>query len=228
MRYLAFLLIFSACQTGEKRPPVNVEQTRIGVLVDATVKINVDCGEDSGSGSGVVISTDVYRTSQVLTAAHLDSADEAVECVFTVVNSKGKEFPAKMTKKDSKLDLMLLTVSDVVSVPTPVAMYSFVGQNVTCVGFPSQVLDDELHLSITKGQIASRFIVEDRITADIYFGSSGGPVFNDQNQVVGIVSYLIIGGISSGYPVPFPGQYFASNSVSINKFMKEPTMAESM
>lgn len=224
MKFITLLLVLSACQTGTLGPVESPEQIRIDKLVAATVKIDVECGEDGGSGTGVVISTALAGYSKILTAAHLGSDDPTVECTYEITNSEGKKFQTSVVKKDKVSDLMLLEAVGTVSSFTPVAAYSFVGQNITCVGFPVEMLDDKTHLSVSKGTIKTRFDVEDRVTAGIYFGSSGGACFSDRNQVVGIVSYMLIGINVGGYGVPLPDHYYVTNAASINKFLNTPAV----
>ena len=136
-----------------------------------------------GLGSGFFISEDGY----VVTNNHV--VDGATE--FTVSNSDGKEFSARLIGTDEKTDLALLKVDDA-SKFTYVEFAkgnSRVGDWVVAVGNPFG-----LGGSVTAGIISALgreigagpyddFI---QIDASVNKGNSGGPTFNQAGEVIGI------------------------------------------
>jgi S1-C subfamily serine protease len=218
MKFAALVcLLLSSCviATVPEKPE---QRGRIELLTSTAVKVKVDCDDGSGSGSGVIISSDLSnKKSAVLTAAHMD---EGGNCKISVVNVNQLEFPAKVVRKSVDFDLLLLEVEGNPGPVTPVAFDSFVGENVTCVGYPHQRHDGEVHLSVTKGTIATKFKDVDRITADMYFGSSGGMCVDDDNALVGIMIFMYAESSPFGLPSPVTGQFFIANAESINTFLE--------
>lgn len=86
-----------------------------------------------------------------------------------------------------------------------------IGDHVYVVGYPVQLGSDEQELTVTDGLIAGPVNSEGeaRITAPAYFGNSGGGVWSDEGELVGI---LVSGYFASveGYdnPVPYVGQSY--------------------
>ncbi len=218
---LGFVLI-SACQHGMVSAVQPTDEQRMTQLIAATVQINISCPLfGDGSGSGVIISTTLNGTSKILTAGHLLPAPE---CTLTVVTRDGKEYPTKVIKVDQDVDLMLLDVDAALGTFTPVAAYSYLGQPVTVVGFPAQLADGmDTHLTVSRGWMETDLGDLTRVSADIYFGNSGGAGFSDDNQVIGIVSCLYGFDIDGIGTVPVPAQFFLVSTKTINEFLKVDT-----
>jgi S1-C subfamily serine protease len=77
--------------------------------------------------------------------------------------------------------------------------------------------------TVTDGQI-SNYEKDDKIlyyrfTAPSFFGNSGGGLFNDNGELIGVVDALSTYNLRGSTTV-VPGGYFAVSLQTINKFMK--------
>lgn len=139
-------------------------------------------------GSGFIIS----RDGHIVTCAHLvkDKKDATVWI-------SGKRFEADVINQDVKNDLAILKVrspSDIVL--KPLSLYRAdkisMGQDVFTMGFPmSRILGNAPRL--TKGLINSTVGMKDnpdqlQVSVEIQPGNSGSPLFNDQREVIGIIT----------------------------------------
>ena len=145
-----------------------------------------------GIGSGVLISAD----GKVMTAAHVvQSADRIV-----VEFSEGKEIPAHVIASVVTADVALLQLdrvpADAVVAKLGDSSKSDVGDQVLVIGAPYG-----LSRSLTVGHISSlhtnkkltgglRAIEMWQADAAVNKGNSGGPMFNMQGEVIGIVCNL--------------------------------------
>jgi serine protease Do len=145
-----------------------------------------------GLGSGVLISND----GKVLTAAHVvQTAD--VACVEF---SDGQEISARVIGSDVQSDVALLQLKEMPKGVTPATLGDSdkveVGDQIFVIGAPygiSQTLSvghlSGRHRLNTKNQSTSvEFLQTD---AAINTGNSGGPMFDMQGNVIGIVSSIM-------------------------------------
>lgn len=147
-----------------------------------------------GVGSGVVISKD----GKIMTAAHVVHTADAVEVVFI----DGTRAPARVVSSDPLADVALLRL--VGSLPdsvTPAVLGDSdtlrVGDRLLVVGAPFGATH-----TLTVGHLSARRTVSKELyglvemellqtDAAINTGNSGGPMFDSQCQVVGIVSHIL-------------------------------------
>jgi len=168
-------------------------------------------------GSGVLISQD----GDVLTAAHVVQVADLVQVDF----ADGTTINAKVVGSDPAADLAVLRLERVPESAVIAKMGDSdavrVGQQVFVIGAPYG-----LSHSMTVGRISARhlpgtpgrpFNFAEFFQADvaIHRGNSGGPMFNMNGEVIGIVSYLIS---QSG---SFEGIGFAVTSKSIKELLLE-------
>ncbi len=144
-------------------------------------------------GSGVLISAD----GKVLTAAHVvQIADEV-----TVEFLGGQTVPARVVASETRADLALLQLDRVPPGAQPAQLGDSsrlpIGEQIIIVGAPYGIA-----YTLTVGYLSARhkphtifaemplaeFLQTD---AAINQGNSGGPMFNMQGEVVGIVSHII-------------------------------------
>lgn len=188
MKYLAVMLLLLSCHTSAPSTIVTStpESRAISQMVSRTVYLEASCAEGEGSGSGVVLDN-FFEGSLIATAAHV--ADPSCSLSY-------KSKPAWVLKVDKKHDLALLYIPGVRSV-SPLRLGTlYLGQNVIAVGYPLQFFTRKSALQVSKGQAIVDYGVRIRITAPIYFGSSGGPVFDESGRLVGIVTSMqAIGGV---------------------------------
>lgn len=155
-------------------------------MLDATLYIGCNESFDlknkiiSSSGSGVrVASTPNW---EILTAAHVvESCPSQI-----IVCDEQNCFEAVISKVDVEKDLALLTTIDIFELPTATALVSAVfpriGDDIVVIGFPAPYVVETL----TKGNVANVKGWQMLVTALCNFGNSGGPVFNERGEIVGI------------------------------------------
>ena len=151
-----------------------------------------------GWGSGVIISSDGY----VLTNTHvIDDGDSA-----KVVLYDGSEYEAKLVGYDAQSDIAVIKIEAEGLTAAEFASSSGlrVGNSVAAIGNP---LSPDLRLTMTRGiisalnrEISYNGTVMSLIQTDasINEGNSGGPLFNDRGQVIGITNMKMISTFGSG------------------------------
>ena len=148
---------------------------------------------DSGLGSGVLISSD----GKILTAAHVVAGEDRL-----VIEFANEEWvPAKVVNISAVADVALLQCDRVPKGATPAKLgdsdKSDTGDDIFIVGAPYG-----LSYTLTVGRISARRPDQARsgIMSSVEFlqtdatvnpGNSGSPVFNKQEEVIGIVSSII-------------------------------------
>jgi S1-C subfamily serine protease len=147
----------------------------------------------SGLGSGVLIS----RDGKVMTAAHVVQAADEVEVEFL----DGTKVPGRVVSSAPDADVALVQLERVPSGATVVEMgdsdQARVGDQVFIVGAPYGVSH-----TLTVGYVSGRHKQNSRYAglfdaemlqtdASINQGNSGGPMFNMDGQVIGIVSHIM-------------------------------------
>lgn len=161
---------------------------------NATVKIILD----RGHGSGVVIGDG----TTILTAKHVVEAD--TDGIVTIKTNDGHEYKAKVVSMGVEDDVAKLKLLDDVVLPAAKLADSnpVVGDSVEVVGHPVNL--EYIH---TYGHVSSYQLDVMVYDATTYLGNSGGPIFNEDGEVVGIVSYMYALSMG-GMPAPI-GYYFA-------------------
>lgn len=207
------------------RPGVEAKinhRERMHSIVRRAVRIEVVCGfEHNGRmGSGVVIGREGGETL-VATAEHVVEAVEDLGCDMIVRDWQGMSGYAEVVKRDETYDVAVLKVSEKVGEVAGLYRGAYIGQAISCVGWPRLPYEDGLdRLSITRGYVSTMdvggFL---RISADIYFGNSGGACFSKKGHVVGIVSYFKVGGGAFGEPSPRPGQFYISDVENLKNLL---------
>ena len=172
------------------RPTVVVIATRQKELAPEGRRGFVDL---QGLGSGVVIS----ETGQVLTAAHVVQTAETIVVSF----SESVVVPARVVASSLASDVALLQLE---KVPPGVVAARLgdsnrveIGDSVFVVGHPfgldytlsTGVLSARRRPKKTAGTMTLREVFQ--TDAAVNQGNSGGPMFNMQGEVVGIVSALV-------------------------------------
>lgn len=169
--------------------------------VPSVVGIKVFEGENTdyyGWGSGVIASEDGY----IITNTHvIDGGDSA-----TVVLYDGSEYDAKLIGFDATSDVALLKIDATGLTAAEFASSSElkVGDSVAAIGNP---LSPDLRLTMTRGIVsalnreinyngASMSLIQ--TDASINEGNSGGPLFNDRGEVIGITNMKMISTFGAG------------------------------
>lgn len=171
-----------------------------------------------GNGSGFLINASGY----IATNYHvIEGATE----IFTEI--EGRDYKCKLITIDKENDLAIIKVIDKNSFP----VYSSINSNNTetgseifVLGFPYalSLLGNEIKL--TDGKISSQTGFQGQsktyqISAPIQPGNSGGPLFNSDGDIVGIVSSKFTAGENVGYAIKskYLLDLLAKNNISFNR-----------
>lgn len=180
---LQFLLLFTLCFVSCNEPPY---YQNIKNELSAIVRIvSID-----RMGSGVIISKNGY----LLTSRHVIGNHENV----AVTMMDGTTLEGKTVMSEERYDIALLKLSE----RDAEYVFASTGNSNECddlqIGSPVLVAsypvsgNDNKKLNISSGIICAfrRIQSVDYIQSDatVYPGSSGGPMFNDRGQVIGIVN----------------------------------------
>lgn len=146
----------------------------------------------SGAGSGVILSSDGY----ILTCAHVvDGAD-----TVTVTTSDGTEYDAEVVGSDTADDIAVLKI-DATDLTTAVIGDSdaaSVGETVYADGNPGgtlsgtitegivSALNREITVETDSGEAITLNVIQ--TSAAVSPGSSGGGLFNDRGELIGVVN----------------------------------------
>ncbi|MCH5325265.1 MAG: trypsin-like peptidase domain-containing protein [Eubacterium sp.] len=147
-------------------------------------------------GSGFAVGENI-----IITNAHVALGAE----VYFVYTDDQQEYEAYLVAYDRERDLAALAVGDDVTLkPLPLRdhMEMNVGDEVYAIGSPKG-----LYYTLTKGVIStmereidgSVFLQHDAVT---YGGNSGGPLFDDEGNIIGVTSYKAadVDGLSFAIP----------------------------
>lgn len=194
-------------------------------------------------GAGVIIESGGGTPMKVLTAAHVVDDMDAVTIGITYTLDKKEMYVAKI---DKVLDLALLVAVEPENKSGPYVNLarhgSKIGDPIWVIGNPSgepRVVTSGI-ISQNKMYVVSAnndFIIRHmyRITADIFGGNSGGGLFNDSGELIGIVvqMQLAVGRIivideegnarklDDAFTLyPEPGAFFAVALEDILSFLK--------
>jgi S1-C subfamily serine protease len=209
------LVVLLACLFGlgcagspaQYNPPRNTA-AYFDWLASGTVQVYADCGEGRGSGSGVVVGRDPSGLTYIATAQHV--AEDA-DCTFDV-NGEPFVYVVSDETYDSAIIAGLLGGR-----VTAESEDIYLGQPITVIGYPSQPLTGKTAKQVTAGVVSS-FVHETRlkISAQAYFGNSGGPVFDEKGRLVGLVVSLVQRG-----GVPLPGEIFVTPARRVYELLEE-------
>lgn len=155
---------------------------------------NLQPGEWAGNGSGIIIS----KTGYIVTNYHVIEDAEDIEVEF-IINSEVKKFNAKIVQSDKVNDLAIIKIFDMNFDGLDNLPYNFktrsadVGTKVYAYGYPMALSLMGKEIKITDGIISSKSgfdgdITTYQISAPIQAGNSGGPLFDDRGNFIGINS----------------------------------------
>lgn len=171
----------------------------------------------SGSGSGFVISDDGH----ILTNCHV--IENETEITVTIFEKTGHDFNQikleniKIVALNPFYDLALLKIEDKVKKPFvkcyfAKSSHAKKGESVFAIGNPYG-----LTRSISQGIISDseRYVsglIYIQTTAPINAGNSGGPLFNMNGEVIGVINmaYFLADGIGFGIPLNYVYDFLAN------------------
>ena len=182
--------------------------------------INYDSNDSefTANGSGFLIN----NSGNLATNFHvIDGSSE----VFVEIN--GDDYKCKVVSVDKENDLAILKVIDDVSFNVFSSINSNkseTGSSIFVLGFPYALSLLGSEVKLTDGKISSQsgfqgYSKTYQISAPIQPGNSGGPLFNDDGDVIGIVSSKFTEGENVGYAIKsdYLLNLLESNNINYNK-----------
>jgi len=159
------------------------------------------------SGSGFIISSDGY----ILTNYHVIEMAHMRNLPISVVLEDGSEYPARIVGFEASNDVALLKIDAEGLNPAIIGNSDDirVGERVYAVGNPL----GDLAYTMTDGIVSAldREVTVENITIDAFQfsaavnrGNSGGPIYNQRGEVIGIVTAKVIRGNVEGIGFAIP------------------------
>jgi len=246
LRYLVilFLVLGGACAQFE-RVPSSIDSNHLSQetamhLLQSTVRVSVENPFGCWTGSGVIVyshlrslSLDPRSYSYVLTCAHVihDATRAEVESFYYLENStivSTAKFSAEVVAINREIDVAVLQITtprplQATARPLPSSQY-YQHQIYTPVYVIGCALGNQP--SITNGNISSLEVNHNvdgrmmhqhlKITSATIYGNSGGGVFNQAGQLMGLTESI---DVTRGSPVPHSA--YAVPMWQIALFLKE-------
>ena len=185
--------------TGVLSIPIN--NTRVNYVKMYPVNTNtgaknrgVKAGEWAGNGSGIIIS----KSGHIVTNNHVVEDADDIEVEF-IINNEVKKFNAEIVQVDKVNDLAIIKIFDMNfdgldDLPNNFkSRSSDEGTKVYTYGYPMAIFLMGKEIKVTDGIISSKTGFDEnvttyQITAPIQGGNSGGPLFEDKGNFLGINS----------------------------------------
>ena len=154
-------------------------------------------GEWAGNGSGLIIS----KSGHIITNFHVIKEADKIEVEF-ILDGEVQKFNAETIQVDKVNDLAILKIFDMNFDGIDFLPYNFktrssdVGTKIYAYGYPMALSLMGKEIKITDGIISSKSgfdgdITTYQITAPIQPGNSGGPLFDEKANLIGINSSII-------------------------------------
>ena len=151
-------------------------------------------GQWTGNGSGIIIS----KSGHIVTNNHVIEDADYIEVEF-ILNDQVQKFNAEVVQKDLRNDLAIIKIVDRNFDGLNNINYNFktrssdVGTRIYTFGYPKALSGMGKEIKVTEGIISSKSgimgdITTYQITAPVQGGNSGGPLFDDKGNLVGINS----------------------------------------
>lgn len=177
---------------------------------DNTEIKTIDKGDEKyvSSGSGFIISEKGY----VVTNYHVIEKTE--KCYVELkINEESKTYEAEVVQKDMKTDLAILKIKDLNLDPaqykipfTHASSTSNVGAQVFTLGYPMALTSMGKEVKFSDGKISSKTGYQGDIgsyqtTVPVQPGNSGGPLFDNDGKLVGIINAKIMEADNVSYAI---------------------------
>lgn len=184
----------------------NKKQLYIKMFPSATDNIANAPSEGASSGTGYAISSNGY----IVTNHHVTNGATSIK-VRGVNGDFSKTYTAKVIIEDKNNDLSIIKIDDPSFTSLGTIPYiivnraSDVGSSVFVLGYPLRAtMGDEVKL--TNGIISSKSgfqgdVTSYQISAPVQPGNSGGPLFDDKGNIIGIINAKHVGAENASYAI---------------------------
>jgi hypothetical protein len=191
---------FTLMLSGDKS-----EYLKLYPTIDENTPNNTDKNQKS-SGTGYAISSNGY----IVTNSHVTNGASSIR-IRGVNGDFSKTYTAKVVIEDKNNDLSIIKIDDpsftsLGTIPYIIAnRASDVGSSVFVLGYPLRAtMGDEVKL--TNGIISSKSgfqgdVTSYQITAPVQPGNSGGPLFDDKGNIIGVINAKHVGAENVSYAV---------------------------
>jgi len=160
------------------------------------------------SGSGIIIS----KAGYILTNYHVVENANSI-LIELLIQDQQKVVKAKLIQKDSENDLAILKITDEAFTPFNSMKYSFkengsveVGAGVFTIGFPFALNGMGKEAKFTDGKVSAKTGYNGALNTfqtsiPVQPGNSGGGVFNEKGELVGVINAKIADADNVSYAV---------------------------
>ena len=174
------------------------------MYANATSNSNKGTMTSKWSGTGFFISKNGY----IITNQHVIDGAKTIK-VTSINGNHNTSYTARIEVSDKQNDLAIIKITDNFTVPTIPYSFKFsqssVGENCWVLGYPlTQTMGEDIKL--TNGIISSKSgfdgnIAQYQISAPVQPGNSGGPVFDKNGNLIGVVQAKHGAAENAGYAV---------------------------
>ena len=174
------------------------------MYANATSNSNKGTITSKWSGTGFFISKNGY----IITNQHVIDGAKTIK-VTSINGNHNTSYTARVEVSDKQNDLAIIKITDNFTVPTIPYSFKFsqssVGENCWVLGYPlTQTMGEDIKL--TNGIISSKSgfdgnIAQYQISAPVQPGNSGGPVFDKNGNLIGVVQAKHGAAENAGYAV---------------------------
>lgn len=179
---------------------LRVDKLNIKEIGSGSGQANISAADQDvrGTGSGVIFSSGGY----ILTNYHV--IEDANKFVVELSDNGAKHsYKAEVVTQDKDNDLAILKISDEKFTTLPAIKYAFkesgqleVGSSVFTIGYPHALTGMGKDAKFTDGRISARTGYNGSVNSfqssiPVQPGNSGGPVFNEKGQMIGVINASI-------------------------------------
>jgi len=217
--FIVFLLMFAGCSRlpaagGSVKPEIQTAYFASVAVVDEN-------GSASGAGT-IILNRKGYQLA-VLTAAHVIKGMQkrGIKKIYVMPAYSRTKTLVKVHKIDYKSDLALLLGYPKEKRDGPYVQLASsapnIGDTIWAIGSPMGT-----KWTVGKGILSNFEMLKGktyyRITADMFFGNSGGGLFNEKNELIGVVNSIQV--ITVGFAIIIvPGANYAVSLKTVKKFL---------
>ena len=196
------------------KPKPPDQNALIQTMIKRTGKIDVTCENAlPTSGTGFLLESK-GRRGIIVTARHVVDNPPEEKCTWKI-QVDGLSYQLFDIKHHDYLDISVATIYTLRNYPRVSYTDVPLGTDVIAVGYPYDKLMNDTWHTVTKGVIAAHYANRYRSTAQIYPGSSGGPIFDTYGNLVCIVSSAWL----YEWKVPYDGMYYCTKASHIDDIL---------